>query len=312
MAEQDLYKTLGVARDAADDAIKKAYRKLARKHHPDVNPNDKAAEERFKGIAFAYDVLSDAKKRPLYDEFGLPGLQEGFNPDQARSYSHWSQGAHRSPFAETFQGGDFEGVDLGDLFGDLLGRAEGRRAGGPRRGADQEAEVEVEFLDAVRGGEVRVQLAKGGESSTLRIKVPPGSGDGTRMRLSGQGAPGRGNAQAGDLYVTLRVRPHAFYRREGDDLSIDLPVTLPELIRGGSVQVPTPEGQVSMTIPPRAQNGQRLRLRGKGVAGRGDLYVRLVARLPTEGDGAKLDEIASELEPLYGDADVRAELRERS
>jgi curved DNA-binding protein len=309
VAEQDLYKTLGVPRQASEDEIRKAYRKLARKYHPDVNPNDKAAEERFKQLSFAYDVLSDGKKRKLYDEFGLPGLQEGFNPEQARAYSHWSQGASRSPFSETFQGGGFEGVNLEDLFGDLLGRAQERRGGGARRGGDQEAEVEVDFMDAVRGGEVRVQLTKGGETSTLRIKIPPGSGDGTRMRLSGQGAPGRGNAPAGDLYVTLRVRPHAFFRREGDDLSLDLPVTLPELIRGASVQVPTPEGLVTMTIPPRAQNGQRLRLRGKGVAGRGDLYVRLVARLPTGGDATKLEQLATELESLYAGADVRAELR---
>jgi curved DNA-binding protein len=318
VAELDLYETLGVARAATEEEIRKAYRKLARKFHPDVNPNNKQAEERFKQISFAYDVLSDPKKRKLYDEFGHSGLSEGFDPDQARAYSRWSQGTRRSPFAESFQGEGFEGIDvesLEDLFGGLFGRAGAGRAGrAPRRGADAEAEVEVDFLDAVRGGEVRVQVHKaepggGTAERTLRIRIPPGTDDGSRIRLGGQGGPGD---PPGDLYLRIRVRPHAFFRREGADLTLELPVTLPELIRGGSVEVPTPDGPVTMTIPPRSQNGRKLRLRGKGATrpggGRGDLIVRLTARLP-EADGEKLAAVATDLEPLYSGKDVRDELK---
>jgi curved DNA-binding protein len=316
MAEPDLYETLGVARGATEDEIRKAYRKLARKFHPDVNPNNKQAEERFKRISFAYDVLSDQDKRKLYDEFGHSGLSQGFDPEQARAYSRWSEGARRSPFAESFQGEGFEGIDaesLEDLLGGLFGRAAGGRPGRARRGADAEAEVEVDFLDAVRGGEVRVGVHKaepGGVAAerTLRIRIPPGTDDGSRIRLAGQGGPGD---PPGDLFLRIRVRPHAFFRREGPDLSLDLPVTLPELIRGASVAVPTPDGPVTMTIPPGSQNGRKLRLRGKGATrpggGRGDLFVRLAVRLP-EADGEQLEKVAKEIEGLYGEKSVRAEL----
>ncbi len=316
MAEPDLYETLGVARGASEDEIRKAYRKLARKFHPDVNPNNKPAEERFKRISFAYDVLSDASKRKLYDEFGHSGLSQGFDPEQARAYSRWSEGARRSPFAESFQGEGVEGIDaesLEDLLGGLFGRTGAGRAGRTRRGADAEAEVEVDFLDAVRGGEVRVGLHKaepggGNTERTLRIRIPPGAGDGSRIRLAGQGGPGD---PPGDLYLRLRVRPHAFFGREGADLSLDLPVTLPELIRGASVAVPTPDGPVTMTIPKGSQNGRRLRLRGKGATradgGRGDLFVRLAVRLP-EADGEQMEQVAKEVEPLYGQTNVRDEL----
>jgi curved DNA-binding protein len=318
VAEPDLYETLGVAREASEEEIRKAYRKLARKFHPDVNPNNKQAEERFKRISFAYDVLSDQSKRKLYDEFGHSGLSQGFDPEQARAYARWSEGARRSPFAESFQGedlGSFDAESLEDLLGGLFGRAGAGRPGraGLRRGADAEAEVEVDFLDAVRGGEVRVGVHKadpggGTAERTLRIRIPPGTDDGSRIRLAGQGGPGD---PPGDLYLRLRVRPHPFFRREGADLSLDLPVTLPELIRGASVAVPTPDGPVTMTIPPRSQNGRRLRLRGKGATRtdgtRGDLFVRLSVRLP-EADGEQLDKVATEVEGLYGGKDVREEL----
>ncbi len=319
MAEQDLYETLGVARGATEEEIRRSYRKLARKFHPDVNPNNKQAEERFKQISFAFDVLSDAAKRKLYDEFGHSGLSQGFDPEQARAYTRWSEGARRSPFSESFQGPGFEGTfdaeSLEDLLGGLFGRAGGRPGrAGARRGADAEAEVEVDFLDAVRGGEVRVNVHKaepGGATAerTLRIRIPPGTDDGSRIRLAGQGGPGD---PAGDLYLRLRVRPHPFFQREGADLSLELPVTLPELIRGASVEVPTPDGPVTMTIPPGSQNGRKLRLRGKGAARtggrRGDLIVRLAARLP-DVDGEKLEVVAREIEPLYGSENVRDDLK---
>jgi curved DNA-binding protein len=306
MEEKDLYGLLGVARGATEEEIRKAYRKLARKHHPDVNPNDRKAEERFKEVSFAYEVLSDKEKRARYDEFGMQGLAQGFDPEQARAYSRWSQGAQRSPFHETFSS-DAD-VDLEDLLGGMFGGA--RRARGPARGHDAEGEIEIDFLDAVRGGEVRVEV---GGRGTLRVKIPPGADDGTKIRLAGQGDSGARGGAAGDLYLRLRLRPHPFFTRQGADLSLDLPVTVSELVLGASIEVPTPDGPVTMKVPPRSQNGRKLRLRGKGAprlgsSERGDLYVRLVAELP-EGDDPKLEAIAKELEPLYGGRDPRAKLR---
>jgi len=305
--EKDLYGLLGVARAASPEEIRKAYRKLARKYHPDVNPNDKKAEERFKEVSLAYEVLSDAEKRARYDEFGMQGLAQGFDPEQARAYARWSQGAQRSPFHETFTS-DAD-IDLEDLLGGMFGGG-ARRTRGPRRGGDAEGEIEIDFLDAVRGGEVRVEVAGRG---TLRVKIPPGADEGTKIRLAGQGDPGARGGAAGDLYLRLRVRPHAFFKREGSDLSLDLPVTVPELVLGASIEVPTPDGPVTMKVPARSQNGRRLRLRGKGApklgaSERGDLYVRLVAELP-EVEDPKLEAIAKELEPLYRGRDPRARLR---
>jgi DnaJ-class molecular chaperone len=312
MADPDLYAALGVARTATEDEIRKAYRKLARKYHPDVNPNDRKAEEKFKEISFAYEVLSDQEKRARYDEFGTQGLAQGFDPAQAREYMRWSQGARRSPSYETFTSeGDFDLDDLlGGIFGGGLG---GRRARGPQRGADASGEIEVGFLDAVRGGEVRVQVADRG---ALRIKIPPGALTGTKIRLAGQGDSGSQGAPAGDLYLTLHVRPHPYFRREGNDLHLDLPVTVPELVQGGSVEVPTADGSVTMKIPPRSQSGRVLRLRGKGApklgsSERGDLYVKLLAELPDPAD-PRLEAIAKELEPLYRGRDPRAKLRSDS
>ena len=306
----DFYAALGVSRTASEDEIRKAYRKLARKHHPDVNPNDRKAEEKFKEISFAYEVLSDKDKRARYDEFGVQGLAEGFDPAQAREYTRWSQGARRSPSYEAFTSG--ADVDLEDLLGGLFGGA-GRRARGPMRGQDASGEIDVDFLDAVRGGEVRVQVADRG---ALRIKIPPGSETGTKIRLAGQGDSGDAGAPAGDLYLTLRVRPHPLFRREGSDLHLDLPVTIPELVQGASVEVPTPDGSVTMKIPRHSQSARVLRLRGKGVvklgtSERGDLYVKLLAELPDPAD-PRLESIAKDLESLYEGRDVRARLRRPS
>lgn len=312
MDEQDLYATLGVDRKAGEDEIRKAYRRLARRYHPDVNPNDQTAEERFKEISFAYDVLSDPEKRARYDEFGVQGLQPGFDPEQARAYKRWSEGARRSPSHEAFGA---EEVDLDELLGRLggLGGLGGARRGWrsvPRQGRDVHAEVAVDFLDAVLGREVRLEVPGRG---TLRVRIPAGAAEGARVRLAGQGEPGAEGAPPGDLYLTLRVRPHPFFRREGDDLALDLPVALPELVLGASIEVPTPDGVATVKVPPHARPGQRLRLRGKGAgrrggAERGDLYLHLVVDLP-EGRGAELEEIAKGMEPLYAGRDPRAALK---
>ena len=300
MEERDLYADLGVARGASADEIRKAYRKLARQHHPDVNPNEPKAEERFKEISFAYDVLSDEEKRKRYDEFGAASLAPGFDPEQARAYRHWAEGVRRSPSSEDFSGD----LDIEDLLSGFFG---GQRPRSARQGADVEGELEVGFLDAVKGNEIGIE--RGG--SRLRVRIPPGSDNGTRVRLAGQGRPGLRGGPAGDLYLRLRVRPHPFFVRAGDDLELDLPVTIPEAVLGAKVEVPTPDGPVTMTVPPRSKNGRMLRVRGKGVArrggGSGDLRVRLVVQLP-DTDDARLDEIARELEPLYGGANPRKHL----
>ena len=302
MEQKDLYGILGVERGASEDEIRKAYRKLARECHPDVNPNDPRAEEKFKEVAFAHEVLSDDEKRRRYDEFGVDGLAQGFDPEHARTYRQWSEGARRSPFHEAFT----SDLDLEDLLSDLFG---GRGPRGPRPGADAQTEISVDFLDAVRAAEVSLRLEG---RSGLRVHVPPGAEDGTRIRLAGQGIQGQDGGPPGDLYVTLRVRPHPFFTRKGADLYVDLPVTLPELVVGASIEVPTPDGPVSMKVPSRSPNRRRLRLRGKGAVRRegerGDLYVTLVAELP-DSDDPRLEELAREMEPLYEGKDVREALK---
>ena len=303
MEQKELYGVLGVERNAEDEEIRRVYRRLARESHPDVNPNDPKAEERFKEVSFAYEILSDPEKRTLYDEFGFDGLQQGFDAGQARTYQRWARGAQRSPR----HGGFASEFDLDDLFGSLFAA----RRGGPAAGGDVEAEIEVAFLVAIRGGEVRVQLEGRG---TLRVKIPAGAAEGTRIRLAGQGSPGIQGGPPGDLYLKLHVQPHAFYTRDADDLWVDVPVTLSELVRGASIEVPTPDGSVTMKVPPRSQPGRRLRLRGKGAprkngGGRGELYVKLLLALP-DTDDPQLDELAREMDGLYGDADVRGGLKE--
>ncbi len=323
MPEKDLYALIGVSRQASAEELKKAYRKLARETHPDVNPGNKKAEERFKEISHAYDVLSDPDKRKRYDEFGMAGLSEGFDSEQARAYQRWSHRARRGPGAPSPESIDLEDLlggiggfgGLGDLFG--AGAGTGRGPRGPATGGDTEADIEVDFLDAARGGEMRLEIPGRG---SVTVKIPAGSEDGSRIRLRGQGRPGAQGRPPGNLTLNLRVRPHPFFRRNGADLELDLPVSVSELVLGAEVEVPTPDGPVRMRIPKRAQNGQKLRVRGKGAAQRanplerGDLYVILQAQLPPaadEGDAARLEELARALEPLYAGRDLRAHLRNR-
>ena len=278
MAES-FYDTLGVAKTASADEIRKAYRKLARAHHPDVNPGDAAAEAKFKKIAAAYDVLSDEKKRKAYDEFGEESLQGGFDPDKAREYKRWQ--ASRQQRASSF--GDEQGpidFDFSDFFG---GRAQPR---GPMRGGDLHASVEIDLRQAIEGTEMQADLPGHG---SVRIRIPKGADTGSTLRVPGKGSPGRNGGPPGDLVIETIVRPHPVFRRDGLDLHVTLPLTLAEAYNGASVEVPTFDGPVKLKIPPRTQQHARLRLRGKGVARkdeRGDLFVEVDVRMPDRADAA--------------------------
>jgi curved DNA-binding protein len=278
MAES-LYQILGVAKTATADEIRRAYRKLARKHHPDVNPGDRHAEERFKKVSAAYDVLSDDKKRAAYDEFGDDALAGGFDPDKARAYA--AEQARRAQ-ARRYRSAaaDDEGpieFDFSELFG---------RARGPMRGPDIHASVEMALRQAIEGGEVALDVPGQG---TVRVRIPSGADDGSVIRIAGKGAPGVGGGPPGDLVIETSVRPHPHVRRDALDLYLTLPVTLDEAYNGASIDVPTFEGTIVVKVPPRSQNRTKLRLRGKGIPrkdARGDFYVELDVRMPDKTDDA--------------------------
>lgn len=318
---KDLYDTLGVGRDASASEIKKAYRGLTRKYHPDKNPGDKAAEERFKSVSSAYDVLSDQDRRSLYDEFGEMSLTQGFDAQRARAYKANQERAYAgSGFGPGgFSGDDAFFEDVGDAkatnFDDLLSRLFGggrvRSSATPRprarKGADISGEISVGFNDALHGTTVplRIDSADGG-MSTLDVKVPVGMKDGAKLRLRGKGGAG---SPPGDIILTVRVGTHKLLTREGDDLRLRLPVTAFEAYRGGPIDVPTPWGTVTVKLPAGSQNGQTLRLRGRGVrpAGNktaGDLMVTLDLRLPEGGDERLLEVLGD----LQASANPRASL----
>jgi curved DNA-binding protein len=305
--KRDLYQVLGVQKTAGAEEIKRAFKKLARKYHPDVNPDDRTAEERFKEISFAADVLGDPEKRKRYDEFGHEGLAQGFDPEQARAWKNYAQSARHRPFGGAGGGAT---PDLDDLFGELFGERGPRWRSAPRRGRDIESELTVDLLDAALGRELRIGLPGRGDVS---VRIPRGADDGDRVRLPGLGELGPTGGEPGDLYLTLHVREHPLLERRGADLELELPVSIPELVRGAEVEVPTPDGVAAVKIPPGSPSGRKLRLRGKGgyargSAARGDLYLRLQAVLP-ERSPAELEPIAQQLEPLYAGADLRSALR---
>jgi DnaJ-class molecular chaperone len=321
--KRDLYAVLGVARDAGADVIRKAYRKLARRHHPDVNPGDKAAEERFKEISEAYDVLSDTEKRRNYNEFGEVALQGGFDAERARRAREAFGarfGGEPGPGEGGFASGEpFEFGDLDDLLGRFGFGGRGGRGGAGRaglRGSDIEAQLELDFLEAARGGEKRLGLQLLGEdgrprSQTLTVRIPAGVADGGRIRLRGKGGPGLGGGPPGDLWATVRVRPHPVFRREGRDLIVEVPVTIAEAIRGAKIEVPTLDGRATVSVPPGTDSGKKLRLRGKGIpdpAGKapGDLYAVIQVRVPKQLDADGL--AALETLAKAGPEDPRKEL----
>jgi DnaJ-class molecular chaperone len=309
---KDYYQILGVPRSASDEEIKKSYRRLAKQYHPDVNKGSKEAEDRFKDISEAYNLLSDPKQRKQYDMFGQAG--PGFDPSQAGGYA-WSSGP--GPWSSTDQDGAHytytsgDVGDLGDIFGDLFGMGgfkrgsrgrgrsrarpqwttadEGYTAGMPVDGTDATASVEIDFMEAIHGTQKTLSIQRDGKTEKIQVKIPPGVDNGSRVRIAGKGNPGQHGGKMGDLYLLIQVTPHPQFWREGADIYIDVPITIYTASLGGSIDVPTLSGAAKMKIPAGTHSGQRFRLPGKGATilgkkGYGDQYAVVQIAPPTHLD----------------------------
>jgi molecular chaperone DnaJ len=281
------YDILGVKRDASEKDIKAAYRKLARKHHPDVNPGDKSAEERFKEISEAYEVLSNKSKRQVYDQVGHAAWKAGIKQAPPPG------GGGGGPFGGGFEGFEFRdgggAVDLEDLLGGFFGGGRGRRrASGPVRGEDSLARLAISPAEAVRGGERRLTLSTGaGGGESLTVRIPAGVREGQKIRLAGKGQPGLRGGPPGDLLLEIHYEPDPRFQREGDSLLVEIGLPFDVAALGGSLAVDTLDGKVDLTIPPGTQGGQRFRIRGRGLplqGGRGDLLVRVNVSVPRNLD----------------------------
>jgi len=287
---KDYYKTLGVSRSAGKDEIAKAYKKLAKKYHPDLNPGDKAAEEKFKDITEAYEVLKDDEKRRLYDQlgpdwqnasqfggFGGAGGASGFGGTQFTFNGQRMDSSGFSDFFETLFGGRF-GTGQGSPFGGF-----GRTA--PRRGRDIEAEITIPLEAVQQGGKRHVTLQADGRPKTLEINIPAGIREGAKLRLGGQGQPGANGSPAGDLFLKVRYAPHPLFTVEGQNLVHEAHVMPWVAALGGKIRVPTLEGEVEFNVPAGSGSGRKMRLRGKGLgksADRGDLFIRLEIDTPAD------------------------------
>jgi DnaJ-class molecular chaperone len=285
----DHYATLGVSRTASEDEIQKAYRKMARKYHPDMNPDDASAKKKFQEVQAAYEVLSDTEKRKRYDQFGNDFDSAGVGGEPRTWRYTTSSGPQTFPFdvEELFRGGapEAEGGGFADLFKQFgRGRA-ARREPRAARGNDLKHELTVPFATAILGGEAALTLRRGsGEVETIRVKIPAGIEDGKKIRLRGQGESGIGDAPAGDILLTIHVSPHPHFRRTGTRLDVRVPITLAEAAQGAKVDVPTPQGTISLTVPPNTSSGRRLRIKGHGVrpadGAPGDLFAEIQIVLP--------------------------------
>jgi DnaJ-class molecular chaperone len=276
----DPYAALGVSRSASADDIRRAYRALAKELHPDVRPGDKAAEERFKRATAAFNLLSDPVTKQRFDrgEIDADGNERMASSSRPRQGARAHAGAGAGPGAA----GAGDPFDLGDIFSDLFGPGfGGARSYSRMRGRDIRFTLDIDFLDSVNGARRRISLAEG---RTLDVAIPAGVETGQVLRLKNQGGVGVQGGPAGDALVELRVRPHAFFRREGQDIHVDLNVSLTEAVEGARIQAPTPSGPVTLTIPAGSNTGKVLRLKGKGVAGQGDQFVRLQVMLPEAAD----------------------------
>lgn len=289
MASSDYYQVLGLTKSATAAEIRKAYRKLSREYHPDVKKDDPAAAEKFKEIQQAYDVLGDEDKRKKYDRFGPNFAQmEQMGGGGPRGQAWPGGGGAGGPGAGGFDFQDlFGGVDIGDLFGGGRGGPRGARRA-PPKGEDIHAVLKVSFETAARGGSEDIRIDRGGKIETLGVKIPAGIADGGVMRLAGQGEPSHRGGPSGDLLLTIQIQPHAWFRREGINLLLDVPLTPAEAALGAKVEVPTlSEGKVFLTVPPGTSGGMKLRLRGKGIADpqshqHGDQFVVIKIVVPKE------------------------------
>jgi curved DNA-binding protein len=281
----DYYKTLGVDRSTSQEEITKAYRKLARKYHPDLNPEDGNAKKRFQEIQTAYDTLNDPEKRKLYDQFGegyeryAAGAAGGGAP--YTSSGNWQDFGGGVDFGSVFGSGG-QGVDLEQIFGSFGGRGtRGRR--GAARGHDIAAEIEVPVRTLLQGGEMKFQLQRDSQVESIEVKIPRGIEPGKKIRLRGQGGPMAGG-KPGDLLLTIKVQPHPAVKLVGNNIEMKLPITLAEAIDGAKIDVPTAKGTVTVTIPPMSNSGKRLRIKGQGFAPAsgtpGDMLVELHIKLP--------------------------------
>jgi DnaJ-class molecular chaperone len=324
MAKRDYYEVLGVSRQATVDEIRSAYRRLARKFHPDLNPGNAQAEQNFKEIGEAYEVLADPEKRKVYDQFGAEGLRAGAaaggapggGPGGGYRYTWSGEG---SPFEdvsfEAFGGGrpGEGGVSFEDLFEQLAGaRGRGGRRGRrpARRGQDVESELELDFDQAAHGVRTTLTLQRPAADGSVKpqhieVRIPPGVDDGQRIRLAGQGGEGAGGPP-GDLYLVIRVRPHPYFRREGRDVYLDLPLSVTEAALGAAIEVPTLHGRSTLHVPAGTASGTRLRLRGQGIpeprgANRGDQYC-IIKIVPPKQPSERQQKLFEELRGLETDS----------
>lgn len=374
---KDYYDVLGVAKNASEEQIKKAYRKLARKWHPDINPGNEGAEERFKAVAQAYDCLGDKEKRKLYDEFGEEGLRAGFDAKGARQYRKWSS-AERAGGGRAWQDfGQYHSYE--DIFGDLFGagqRAEPFTSTTVSAGRDIEYDMNADLVSALKGFETHISMQKlkvcagcqgsgsdpkvaaatcpscngtgrmdvaegplhftkacpqcrgrgktgkvcsqcGGTgqvpgTETIKVVIPQGVKEGSKIRVAGKGEPGFGGAPAGDLYLVMHVKPHPYLKRKGNNLHMEVPVTVAEAMAGATITVPTIDGQTNVRVPPKSQSGQSMRLKGKGASDpktkqRGDLMLKLVVKVPKTDDPTIL-EAAENMNRFY-EGNLRGDIR---
>ncbi len=323
MAKRDYYEVLGVKKTATEEEIKKAYRKLAMKHHPDRNPGNKQAEERFKEINEAYAVLSDKGKRQQYDQFGPSGFSQrysqedifrGFDINDLFKDLGFST---NDVFSRIFGGGgrgakvrygnfdDFSGqrggpaYDYGDMFSGGASQAEGPRT---EKGQDVHSELNLTFLEAALGGEKKVRFSKGGKVEEVAVKIPPGIESGKRLRLAGKGRDGAGGRPPGDLYLKVNVAEHPLFKREGSDITVDKEIKISEALLGTTIEVPTLEGMKKVKVQAGTQSHTKMRLKGLGIPhfqgeGKGDEYVKVIVKVPnkvTEKSRGLFQELAKE------------------
>lgn len=298
---KNLYSILGISKGASQQDIKSAYRKLAKKHHPDANPGDTKVEEKFKEISAAYHILGDEKQRARYDR--------GEIDEHGQEKMGGFRGGHRASSTAGFGGGGAE-----DIFSEIFGnfRGGGFRGRVPEKGRDRKFAIEIDFMEAALGGKRRLTMGDGGR--TLDVAIPAGVTDGQQIRLRGQGEEGVAGGPNGDILINVTVKPHSFFRRDGQNVLIELPISLPEAVLGATVKVPTVDGTVNLKVPPGSNTGTKLRLKGKGIGGpkngtRGDQMVSLKVVLPDKQDEELQDWVTKWAETH--DYDARSKLKSK-